>query len=227
MRSGIELANGVGFVAEELDTERAVGFRRVHVEDAAANRVLARHLDYVGGGVPDGVEMREEGIEIEGFATTDGAGEAGVVVAGAQADGCRCHGRDDDGCRTGSDLPQSRGALFLEFRVRREILEGKHVASGEGDNGLRIAGGSEFTEAAEDRQEIFHRAVVVDDEDERASGSALKKHEQQGFRRGREAGDTHAPRALLEVGGNTREGGELFYVHEEFADERQKHAGLF
>jgi hypothetical protein len=29
------------------------------------------------------------------------------------------------------------------------------------------------------------------------------------------------------VGGNTREGGKLFYVREEFADEGKKHAGLF
>ena len=54
-----------------------------------------------------------------------------------------------------------------------------------------------------------------------------EKHEQQGFCRGSETGDTSTPRALLEVGGNTRESGELFYVHEEFADEREKHAELF
>ena len=93
--------------------------------------------------------------------------------------------------------------------------------------GLRIAGGSEFTEAAEDGKKVFDGAVVVDDEDERASGGALKQHEQQGFCGGSEAGDTNAPRALLEVGGYTREGGKLFYVHEEFADEGKKHAGLF
>jgi hypothetical protein len=29
------------------------------------------------------------------------------------------------------------------------------------------------------------------------------------------------------VGGYTREGGKLFYVHEEFADEGKKHAALF
>ncbi len=69
--------------------------------------------------------------------------------------------------------------------------------------------------------------VVVDDEDERTSGGSLEKHEHQGFRGGGEAGDTNAPRALLEVGGNTREGGKLFYVHEEFADEREKHAEIF
>ena len=43
-------------------------------------------------------------------------------------------GRDDDRGRAGGDLPQSGGAFFLEFRMRREILEGKHVACGEGDD---------------------------------------------------------------------------------------------
>ena len=58
----------------------------------------------------------------------------------------------------------------------------------------------------------------------RPVGVAAQKHEQQGFRRGRESGDTNAPRALLQVGGNTREGGKHFYVREEFADEGKKHA---
>ncbi|MGB0033828.1 MAG: hypothetical protein WBP77_21765, partial [Candidatus Sulfotelmatobacter sp.] len=89
------------------------------------------------------------------------------------------------------------------------------------------AGGSEFTETAEDRKKVFDSAVIVDDKDERASGGALKQHEQQGFCGGGEAGDTNAPRALLEVGGYTRESGKLFYVHEEFADEGKKHAWLF
>jgi hypothetical protein len=111
--------------------------------------------------------------------------------------------------------------------MRRKILEREHVASGEGDDRLRIASGSEFTESAKDRQEILDGAVILDDEDEGTSGGTLEQHEQQGFCSGREAGDTDAPRALLEVGGNTRESGELFYVHEEFADEREKHAGLF
>ena len=52
----------------------------------------------------------------------------------------------------------------------REILEGKHVAGGERDDGLGIAGGGEFAEAAEDGNELFDGAIVVDDEDERASG---------------------------------------------------------
>jgi hypothetical protein len=117
--------------------------------------------------------------------------------------------------------------LFLELRVRREILVGEHVAGGEGDDGLGIAGGGEFTETAEDGDEVFDGAVVIDYEDDGAGGGALKQHEQQGFRGGSEAGNTNAARALLEVGGNTHEGGKLFYVREEFADEGKKHAGLF
>ncbi len=171
--------------------------------------------------------MGEQGFEIEGFAAADGAGEVGVVVAGAEANRRGCYWRDDDGGGAGCNLPESGGAFFLEFGMRREILEGEHVARGEGDDGVRIAGGGEFAEAAEDGEEVFDGAVVVDDEDERAGGGALEQHEQQGFCGGSEAGDTNTPRALLEVGGYTREGGKHFYVREEFADEGKKHAGLF
>ena len=53
-----------------------------------------------------------------------------------------------------------------------------------------------------------------------------QKHEQQGFCRGQESGDTNAPRALPQVGGNTRESGKHFYVREEFADEGKQHENL-
>src|SRR5579862_6991075 len=108
--------------------------------------------------------------------------------------------------------------------MRRKILEREDIASGKGDDGVGIAGGGEFAEAAKDGKKLFDCMVVFNDEDERASGGALEKYEKQGFRGGDEAGDTDAPRALLEVGGNTREGGKLLYVHEEFADEGKKHA---
>jgi hypothetical protein len=108
--------------------------------------------------------------------------------------------------------------------MRRKILEGEHVASGEGDDGFGIAGGGEFAEPAKYRKELFDGVVIFDNEDERAFGGTLEKHEQKGFCGGGKAGDTNAVRALLEVGGNTREGGKLLYVHEEFADEGKKHA---
>ena len=105
LRGGIELADGVGFVAKELDAQRAVGLGRVHVEDAAAHGVLAGHFDHVGGGVADGVEVREQRFEIERFAAADGAGEIGVVVAGTQADGGGRNRRDHNGHCAGRDLP--------------------------------------------------------------------------------------------------------------------------
>jgi hypothetical protein len=66
---------------------------------------LAGHLDHVGGSVADGIEVREQGIEIEGFAAADGAGEIGIVIAGAEANGGGRDRRDHDGCGAGSDLP--------------------------------------------------------------------------------------------------------------------------
>jgi hypothetical protein len=181
--SGIELANGLGFVAEELDAEGAVGFGRVDVENAAAKGVLAGHFNYISRCVADSVEVGEEGIEVEGLAAADDAGKAGVVIAGAQTDGSGGDRRDDDGCGTGGNLPQGGGAFFLELGVRRKILERENVASGKSDDGFGIAGGSEFAESTEDREEVFDGAVVVDDEDERASGGALERARAAGLLR--------------------------------------------
>ena len=105
MRGGIEFADGIGFVAEEFDAQRAIGFGGVDVENATAYGVLTGHFDYVGGGIADGVEVGEERLEIEGFAATDGAGEIGVVIAGAEANRGCCDRRDDDGCGAGGNFP--------------------------------------------------------------------------------------------------------------------------
>ena len=108
-----------------------------------------------------------------------------------------------------------------------KVLERKHVAGGQGDDGIGIAGSNEFAESLEDGDEVLDGAVVADYEDQWALGPALQQGEQQGFGGGRESGYTHAPRALFQVGGCTREGGKSFNVRKEFADEGKKHAGLF
>ena len=109
----------------------------------------------------------------------------------------------------------------------RKILEWQHVARRKSDDSLRITGAGEFAESAQNRNEIFNRAIVVYDDDERTVGVAPQEHEQQGSGRGRESGDTNAPRALPQVGGNTREGGKHFHIREEFADEGKQHAFQF
>ncbi len=225
LRGGIEAADRFDFVAEELDADGALGFGGVDVEDAAANRVLAGHFDDVGGGVADGVQVGEQGFDVEGFAAAEGAGEIGVVVGGALADGGGRDRRDHDRGFAGGDFPQGGGAFFLQLGMGRQILEWEHVAGRERDYVLGIAGGGEFAEALQQGNEIFDGAVVVDDQEQRAVGGVAQQHEEQGFRGGSESGDTYPPRALPQVGGNTREGGKHFYVREEFADEGKKHAG--
>ncbi len=108
--------------------------------------------------------------------------------------------------------------------MRRKVLEGQHVTGGQCDDRFRIAGRGKFAESAQHRDEIFHGAVVIDDEDQRPLDGAAQKHEQQRFRSGREPGDTNPPRALFQMGGYTQEAGKRFYVREEFADEGKKHA---
>ena len=58
---GIEFADGLDFIAKEFDAQRTVGLGRIHVENAAAQGVLARHFDHIGRCVADGVEMASNG----------------------------------------------------------------------------------------------------------------------------------------------------------------------
>ena len=76
----------------------------------------------------------------------------------------------------GLGFPESGGAFFLEFGMRGKILKGKNVVSGESDDGIGVAGGGEFAESAEDREEFFGGAIVVDYEDDGTLGGALEQH---------------------------------------------------
>ena len=123
LRSRIEAANGVDLVAEELDAHRALGLRRIHVENASAHRVLTRHFDHVGGTVADRVEMAEQVFQVEGLSAPQGAGQIAVILSRSlQNRGCG-NRRDHDPGLARRDLPQRSGALLLQFRMGRKILE--------------------------------------------------------------------------------------------------------
>jgi len=62
--------------------------------------------------------------------------------------------------------------------MRRKILKREHVAGGQSDDSVGIAGAGEFAKAAEHGNEILDGPVVVDDDDERPVGVAAQKHEQ-------------------------------------------------
>ncbi len=164
LRGWVEPANRVDFVAEEFDAHRALGLGRVDVEDAATQGVLAGHLDDVGGAVADGVQVREQSVGIERFAAANGARKVSVKLGCAEADGRSRDWRHYDRCSAGGNLPQGGSALFLEFRMRREILKRQHVAGGQRDYGFGIAGGGEVAESTEDGDEFLDGAIVVYDE---------------------------------------------------------------
>ena len=88
LRLGVELADGLDLVAEELDAHGAVRFGRVDIEDSAAAGELAGHLDQVHLRVADAGQMRGEDFDVDLFAAAQRDGEAGVVVA-TQRDGAQ------------------------------------------------------------------------------------------------------------------------------------------
>src|SRR5208282_767130 len=80
---GIKLAHRFDFIPEKFDANRTIGFRGIHVEDAASSGVLARHLDHIGGTVADRVQMLEQLLDIENFAATQNPRQISVVLGRA------------------------------------------------------------------------------------------------------------------------------------------------
>ena len=138
LRRGIELANRLDFVAEELDAHRAISFGRIHIENAAAQGVLPRHFHDIGGRVAHRVEVLEQRFRIERLAPPDRARQIGVVLGGGKANGRGRNGRNHERHGAGGDLPQGGRPFFLDLRMRGEILEGQHVARGQRDDGFGL-----------------------------------------------------------------------------------------
>ena len=92
--------------------------------------------------------------------------------------------------------------------MRREILEGEHIARGKADDGVGIGSSGEFGKGGEDREEVFGGAVVGYDENEGTLQAALQQNDDKGFGGGGEPSDTDPPRALAQMGGRTPEGRE-------------------
>ena len=63
LRFRIESADGFDFVAEKLDAHGLGLFGREHIENAAADRVLAGHFHWIAALVADAFEVRGEVVE--------------------------------------------------------------------------------------------------------------------------------------------------------------------
>ena len=119
LRAGIELADGLDLVAEQLDAHRPVEFRRIDIEQAAAMRELARHLDHVHLVVADDAQVLYQPLRIEHLAAAHHLCQIGVEAGIAQTHRRCGDRRDDDAGGPGGDLPQSGGAGFLDFGMWR------------------------------------------------------------------------------------------------------------
>ena len=226
LRAGIELADGVDLVAKELDAKRTVGFAGIDVEDAAAQGVLAGHLDDISLGVADGVEVRSEFFGIDGLATAKDLGKIEVELGRLQAHERGVDRRDHQARFSGGDAPERTGTVFLNFGVRREILEGQHVVGGKMHDGVGREVAGDLGKSLDHRENCLGGAVVLDDQDERARSGFLQHAGEERFGRGSQSGDTYTPRGRLQVGGNTRKSRDTFHVRKKIADKRQDHPVL-
>ena len=100
----------------------------IHIfENAAPRRILPWHFHHIGRAIADCVQMLEQLFEIEGFTPPQDARQVRIVFGRSKQNGRRRHRRNHNRRPPGGDLPQRRGAFFLNFRMRRQILKGKHI----------------------------------------------------------------------------------------------------
>ena len=127
LRFHVEAADGFHLVAEQVDAHRLGGFRREHVQNAAAHRVFAHHLHRLAALVADAFQVRDHVIERQFVAHPQLQGELPVEIAGFDAQQRRGHRQDGDGHALGGQPPQADGALLADFGVRREVLQRQNI----------------------------------------------------------------------------------------------------
>ena len=226
LRFGIEFADGLNFVAEELDAHGPVGFGRIDVENSAAARELAGHFDEIHLRVADAGEVRGEDFDVDLFAALERDGEAGVVVEIEELQRGGLDGGDEDVDGAGGELPQGGGALLLHVGVRRKIFKGKHVVGGKAHDAGGIDGAGELASGLEQRLERFGGLVVGDDDDDRLLGGPRHQRQIESARGCGQSGHTPPSRTQAKVPANALKSRGMLQLREDFADKREDHQGL-
>ena len=158
--SRIKLPYGLDFVPKKFNAHRTFGFWRVHIENAAAQGVFSGHFDDVGGVIANRVEVREQRVDVQRFATAHGPRQIGVILGRTQSQRGGGNRRNHERRRAGGNLPQRDRALLLNLRVRGQILEGQHVVVGQRDHGLRTGGPGQLAKSLQHRNQVFRGAIV-------------------------------------------------------------------
>ena len=82
----------------------------IDVEEAAASGILPGHLDHIGWGVADGVEVLKKFFKVESLSAAKDAGEIGIVVGRA---------KKDRGRLTGAMTMEARPVAIFQSAVAR------------------------------------------------------------------------------------------------------------
>ncbi len=220
---GVELADGLDLIAEEVDADGPVGLGRVDVQDAAADGELAGHLDDVDAGVADREQMFDQHVDQVLFADFEREGERGVEVRLEEFEAGGLNGRDDQPRGSGGDLPERGGSRLLDLRVRREVFKGQDVVSWQAENGLGVERAGQFTGSEHGRVQGLGR-FIVGHQNQRGRGGGLHKVGEIERAAGeRESGD--APPALsgFQMAADAVEGVGVLEVRDEFANKGENH----
>ena len=139
LRVGIEGADRIDLVAEQVD---AVGQGRAHreqVDQPAAHRVLARRDDLAHVGVAGERELRLERRLVEALLGREVEGVAGHERRRREADERRRRRHQDDVDVAAPDSPERGQPLGDQVLVRRERVVGQRLPVGEDGNAERGA----------------------------------------------------------------------------------------
>ena len=171
----IKFANGLDLIAKELDAKRAISFRRVNIEDAAAQSVFSGHFHHIGRGVAHGIKVTQQGFGIKCLPAPQNPRQIGVVFRGTQPQRSGSDRGNYDGHCARGNFPKSYGSFFLNFRMRGKILEGQDVARGKGDYRFRF-GADQLGKSLQYGNKLFQHVIVGDHDNKRPLGNLLQQN---------------------------------------------------
>ena len=124
LRGGVEFAQRLDGVAEELDAERVGGLGRKHIDDPAAHRILADVRDRLAGLVPDARQVLDHVVQVDLVPQSQLQGERPVKRPVAKTRHRRREGNEEHAGAAPRDAPQRHRAPLQDLRVRRPSLVG-------------------------------------------------------------------------------------------------------
>ena len=203
LRIRIKLPYRFNLIAKEVDAHRPIHLRRIHVDNAAANRHLARHLDDVNPRVADRKQMLDQHLGHVLFALLQLQRKARIVVAPKQFHAHSFNWRDHQPCSAGRQLPQRNGSLLLNFRVRRKILKRENIVRRKPQDLRGRDHSRQLTSCQYRRMQSLRRLIVGNNHQRRRLPRPHKVRKVKSASRGCESGHTSTPRATCQMAAYT------------------------